>query len=185
MMNLLNYINWNPSIEFGPFRWYGLCWLIGLALAYLIVKRLYKEQNIKDSVNRLYKAYPTKCPVNGRPTGKGSKDKRKLESLLRNGMSESELESKIARYISDCIQHQSFMKNFQTFLNNIPDYSEPDLLQAAQQDTSVAEKQTCTIGDIRSWYPKTPDETEDEFNERIDYICKVKERDGITIIYEE
>ena len=34
----------------GPFRWYGLCWLIGLALAYFIVKRLYKEQNIKDEL---------------------------------------------------------------------------------------------------------------------------------------
>ena len=49
-MNELLYINWNPSIEFGPFRWYGLCWLIGLALAYLIVKRLYKEQKIKDEL---------------------------------------------------------------------------------------------------------------------------------------
>lgn len=29
-------------------RWYSLCWIIGLTLAYLIVKRLYKEQNVKD-----------------------------------------------------------------------------------------------------------------------------------------
>ena len=49
MSNLL-YINWNPNVEFGPFRWYGLCWLIGLALAYFIVKRLYKEQKIKDEL---------------------------------------------------------------------------------------------------------------------------------------
>ena len=49
-MNLLNYIIWNPSIEFGPFRWYGLCWLVGLALAYLLVKQLYKEQKIKDEL---------------------------------------------------------------------------------------------------------------------------------------
>ena len=49
MTNLL-YINWNPSVEFGPFRWYGLCWLIGLALAYFVVKRLYKEQKIKDEL---------------------------------------------------------------------------------------------------------------------------------------
>ena len=49
-MNELLYITWNPSIEFGPFRWYGLCWLVGLALAYLIVKRLYKEQKIKDEL---------------------------------------------------------------------------------------------------------------------------------------
>ena len=55
MMNLLNYIVWNPSIEafsIGSFsfRWYSLCWLIGLALAYFVVKRLYKEQKIKDEL---------------------------------------------------------------------------------------------------------------------------------------
>ena len=47
MDNIL-YINWNPSLTtiFGM-RWYGLCWLLGLLGAYLIVKRLYKQQDIK------------------------------------------------------------------------------------------------------------------------------------------
>lgn len=47
MDNIL-YINWNPSLTtiFG-IRWYGLCWLLGLLGAYLIVKRLYKQQGIK------------------------------------------------------------------------------------------------------------------------------------------
>ena len=49
-MELLNYIVWNPSLSIGPFRWYSLCWLIGLALAYLVVKHLYKEQKIKDEL---------------------------------------------------------------------------------------------------------------------------------------
>ena len=54
-MNLLSYILWNPDLEafsLGPItlRWYGLMWMIGLALAYLVVKRLYKEQNIKDEL---------------------------------------------------------------------------------------------------------------------------------------
>jgi len=49
-MTPLLYINWNPGLSFGPFRWYSLCWLIGLALAYLVVKRLYKEQKIKDEL---------------------------------------------------------------------------------------------------------------------------------------
>jgi prolipoprotein diacylglyceryl transferase len=53
MTQILSYILWNPSIEafhIGPlaFRWYSLCWLVGLLLAYLVVKRLYKEQNIAD-----------------------------------------------------------------------------------------------------------------------------------------
>jgi len=49
-MNELLYIVWNPSLSIGPFRWYSLCWLIGLALAYMMVRRLYKEQKIKDEL---------------------------------------------------------------------------------------------------------------------------------------
>ena len=40
------YINWNPSLTLGPIRWYSLCWLIGLALAYIIVRKLFYEQKI-------------------------------------------------------------------------------------------------------------------------------------------
>ena len=51
----LLYVVWNPDLEafsLGPltFRWYSLCWLIGLALAFFVVKRLYKEQKIKDEL---------------------------------------------------------------------------------------------------------------------------------------
>ena len=49
-MNELLYIVWNPSLSIGPFRWYSLCWLIGLALAYMMVRRLYKEQKSKDKL---------------------------------------------------------------------------------------------------------------------------------------
>ena len=55
MTNYLLYILWNPDLEafrLGPlaFRWYSLCWLVGLLLAYLVVKRLYKEQQIKEEL---------------------------------------------------------------------------------------------------------------------------------------
>ena len=55
MQQLLNYIVWNPDLEafnLGPItvRWYGLMWIIGLALAYFVVKRLYKEQKNKDEL---------------------------------------------------------------------------------------------------------------------------------------
>ena len=55
MTNLLLYIQWNPALEAFSvgsfsFRWYSLCWLVGLAIAYLVVKRLYKEQKIKDEL---------------------------------------------------------------------------------------------------------------------------------------
>ena len=54
-MNTLSYILWNPDLvafHIGSFslRWYSLCWLLGLLAAYLIVRRLYKEQKIKPEL---------------------------------------------------------------------------------------------------------------------------------------
>lgn len=54
MSNLL-YILWDPSstaFKLGSleFHWYSLCWLAGLALAYLCVQRLYKEQKVKPEL---------------------------------------------------------------------------------------------------------------------------------------
>ncbi len=51
----LLYILWNPSdtaFSIGPmsFHWYSMCWLIGLALAYVIVQRLYREQKVKEGL---------------------------------------------------------------------------------------------------------------------------------------
>ncbi len=53
MLNSLLYILWNPDLEIfhiGPFavRWYSTCWLIGLALAYFIVRWLYKDQKVNE-----------------------------------------------------------------------------------------------------------------------------------------
>lgn len=48
-------INWNPDPElfnlFGsiPIRYYGLLWIVGLALAYLIVQRQYRDKKISDA----------------------------------------------------------------------------------------------------------------------------------------
>ncbi len=55
MTSILSYILWNPDLEafhIGPmaFRWYSLCWLAGLLMAYLLMKRMYKEQKIKDEL---------------------------------------------------------------------------------------------------------------------------------------
>ena len=54
-MNNLLYILWNPDLvafNIGPISvfWYSLCWLLGLASAYFIVKRLYKEQKINPEL---------------------------------------------------------------------------------------------------------------------------------------
>jgi len=50
-MTELLYVIWNPSAT-GPFglRWYSLCWLVGLALAYFIVRYLFKKDGIKQEL---------------------------------------------------------------------------------------------------------------------------------------
>lgn len=53
MQSLLNYIVWSPDLDvfrIGSFavRWYSMCWMIGLLLAYLIVKHLYKQEKIDE-----------------------------------------------------------------------------------------------------------------------------------------
>lgn len=52
-MNYELFISWNPDLiifHLGPMavRWYSTCWLIGLLLAYLIVRHLYKAQKVAD-----------------------------------------------------------------------------------------------------------------------------------------
>ena len=54
-MKELLFIHWNPDLVFfqlGPLtvRWYGFCWLVGFTVAYLLVRRLYREQKIKDEL---------------------------------------------------------------------------------------------------------------------------------------
>ena len=81
------------------------------------------QENKKEAAARLYALYPTKCPVLQRSTGKSSKDKEKLERLLKD-YTEEELAYKINRYVKECTEQTSYIKNFSTFLNNLPDYSE-------------------------------------------------------------
>lgn len=52
-MNCELFIHWNPDLlicELGPIgiRWYSTCWLIGLLMAYLLVKYIYKQQKVAD-----------------------------------------------------------------------------------------------------------------------------------------
>lgn len=55
MFNVLSFIYWNPSVEIfriGNFalRWYATCWLIGLIVAYFIVKKLYRDYKTSDKL---------------------------------------------------------------------------------------------------------------------------------------
>ena len=93
------------------------------------VKKIRRKENnniYSSDADKVYAAYPTKCPISGRSLGKSSSDKKKIERLLKAGRTPEELISTIEHYIADCSKTNTYAKNFSTFLNNLPDYSEPE-----------------------------------------------------------
>lgn len=80
-----------------------------------------KDSINKDSINNIYNSYPSNCVVKSTSTGKSSSNKTKIKSLLKQH-SEEEIVSTINKYVTDCKKNNVYMKNFSTFLNNLPDY---------------------------------------------------------------
>ncbi len=76
---------------------------------------------LPEEVDAVYSAYPTRCAVQGRNLGKSSADKKKIARLLKDN-SEEKLIKTIERYVEDCKRDKVYMKNFGTFLNNLPEY---------------------------------------------------------------
>lgn len=73
------------------------------------------------AVNRIYSRYPGSTDRGERgtcSTGKCAKDKDRIRKLLKTHSPE-QLENAIKKYIEDT--GGRFMKNFSTFLNNIPE----------------------------------------------------------------
>lgn len=79
---------------------------------------------LQDVAERIYKLYPTKCPTSERGTGKSKSDIQKIVRLLKKGHTEEELAATIKRYIDEATEKRSWIQNFSTFLNNLPDYGE-------------------------------------------------------------
>lgn len=78
------------------------------------------EYSIEEKIKEIYSLYPSKCPIQNRSTSKGSKDKEKIKKLLNN-ISSDKLILTIKTYIADCETSKTYVKNFSSFLNNIPD----------------------------------------------------------------
>lgn len=85
----------------------------------------------EDAVNYIYSLYPTKCPVTGRSTGKCSKDKAKIAIILRK-TSKEDLARIIQDYVDESVVQKTWLKNFATFLNNLPDTQESDCIKLDQ-----------------------------------------------------
>lgn len=133
------------------------------------------DEDKAGAVNRLYALYPTKCPVSGRHTGKSSKDKHKLEILLRTN-TEEKLAGIIKRYIKESTEQKSYVKNFATFLNNIPDYDpKQDTTPAGKtKDEAIREANNPTQDEINRQYnaffipqyPMEPGESQQDYQAR-------------------
>ena len=81
-----------------------------------------KTRNGGDAdVEEIYQAYPT-------TTGKGQKDKATIKRLLANGeYTKDQLLHIIKREVKSREESGAYLRNFSTFLNNLPDPDEGGL----------------------------------------------------------
>lgn len=84
----------------------------------------------QEQIDQIYKAYPGRC-WSGRSTGKTLKDKDRIKRVISRGyISHSELLSTQESYVDDCTSKKTYIKNYSTFLNNLPDMSEAEPVAA-------------------------------------------------------
>lgn len=90
-----------------------------------------------EVIDRLYALYPGKSETRDgmRSTGKCSKDKHRLAGLLRTHTPE-QIERSIKMYLEE--QGGKYLKNFSTFLNNLPEYEEDTAPTPTREDRARA-----------------------------------------------
>lgn len=113
----------------------------GLAVEEVLTKwaetaeRLWPETKSKRSssadVEEVYASYPSKDVNNGgRPLGKGQKDKQIIKSLLTDGgYSKDELLQLIKQEVTARQETGAYLRNFSTFLHNLPDLEDGEIFQ--------------------------------------------------------
>lgn len=83
-------------------------------------------ENENENIIEIYKTYPSNCLVKKtRSLGKCEKNKEQIKKLLKT-RSKDEIIKIIEYYKTNCVLSETYMKNFSTFLNNLPDYSEQE-----------------------------------------------------------
>ena len=85
-----------------------------------------KVKTNKKVIDFLYSLYPSKCPIKNSSTGKSETNKTKIATILKT-KSKDDLAETIERYKKECIKDKVYMKNFSTFLNNLPDYQSKEI----------------------------------------------------------
>ncbi len=89
-----------------------------------------------EIIDRIYSLYPSSTiRGNGKcSTGKCAKDKKRIATLLKNH-TEEQITKIIERYVKE--QDGQYLKNFSTFLNNLPEYQDDDM--PARRDPTPSE----------------------------------------------
>lgn len=110
--------------------------------------------SFSDAADRLYAMYPSsvKRADGSRRTLRCNSDKNKIIRLLKNGHTEKELADKIKTYLSE--QPGEYTRMLSTFLNNLPDYSEPEETKPEEEDWRESKN---------TFWKKDFDEHPDEF----------------------
>lgn len=92
------------------------------------------QKNNAEVVDRIYALYPTKSESGNRgirSTGKCSKDKQRIAALLRTHTPE-QIERSIRLYVEET--GGRFLKNFSTFLNNMPEYEDEGVPTSLEEE---------------------------------------------------
>ena len=79
-----------------------------------------KLEQLEADIQEVYNSYPSKCPYRETSTGKSAKDKKKIKKILLE-KPKTELLAIIKQYVRQSLDSQQYMKNFSTFLNNLPE----------------------------------------------------------------
>ena len=109
----------------------------------MVDKQVQPKEEVKVSsghVADVYAAYPSRCVVSNRSSGKCLKNKDKIKKLLKE-VPYKNLLIIIQLYTEDCRESDTYMKNFSTFLNNLPDINEFNK-KPSQQEAKETEFQT-------------------------------------------
>jgi hypothetical protein len=97
-----------------------------------------KTEELKNDVNEIYKMYPSRCLVSFRSLQKNSNNKIKIHNLLKNKkFTVYQLKRVIQNYLDEYEDKNSNdfkpnMKNFSTFLNNLPDPKELNIPESEE-----------------------------------------------------
>lgn len=85
------------------------------------INKFLGKENSSEIIDEIYSLYPSVCPIRKASNSKtAKKNKQQIDALLQT-FSADVLKNKIKQYVDNCIRSRVYMKNFTTFLNNIPD----------------------------------------------------------------